>query len=148
MYNSKHQFASAELKFSYTHYPQLLNLNDTYKSGEVLSAIWEEDCQCAESKRYILFLDSQNQLIAWKNLLMDLDGGYCSREIAGMALACNAKSIIFSHHRIRDAKPNVTDQMLVTKTFELCERIMVEILDYLIITPNECLSYKAWLNVN
>ncbi len=148
MRNEKNKFSSAELKFSYTDYPQLLKLNDTYRSGEVLLTIWQEHCQCKEPKKYVLFLDSKNQLIAWKNLPIQLDSGYCSREIAGMALACNASSIIFSHNRLRGAKPNNADRMLIVKTFKLCERILVEILDYLIITPNECVSYKAWLNAN
>ncbi len=145
MQTPKNQFSSAELKFSYTDYPQLLNLSDTYRSGEVLLSIWKEECQCKEARRYVLFLDSHHQFIAWKNLPIRLDCGYCAREIAGMALACNAKNIIFSHNRLQDARPNATDKILTAKTFELCESIAVEILDYLIITPNECLSYRAWL---
>lgn len=89
MHIPENQFSSAELKFSYTDYPQLLKLNDTYQAGEVLLSIWKEECQYKEARRYVLFLNSQHQFIAWKNLPNRLDCGYCAREIGGMAIACN-----------------------------------------------------------
>ena len=61
-----------------------------------------------------------------------------------MALACNAKHIFISHNRLNYPKPNIADKTIVDKIFKICERMMIEILDYLIITPNACVSYKAW----
>jgi len=76
---------------------------------------------------------------------MNFDGDYCAREIAGLALACSAKSVIFSCQRFDNTVPNDDDKDLVIDTFRLCETILVDVLDYFIITPTEHLSYKAWL---
>ncbi len=96
----------------------------------------------------LIAIDMNNKLIVWKHLPDTLDYSFCAREIAGMAIACNASSIILSHHRLHSAEPNSTDRALIDHTFKMCERIAVEILDYLIITPSECISYTAWLTVN
>ena len=140
MHNSENQLALAELKFSYTVYPQLLKLSNTQQANEMLLKLWEQECQCKEQKRYVLFLDYEEQFITWKHLPNSLN---IAHEIAGMALACNAKGIIISHNRLNYPKPNFADKTLVTKTFRICECMMIEILDYLIITPNQCVSYKA-----
>lgn len=139
------KFTQAELTFNYHHYPHFLKLADTYQAGDVLLKLWQEECRCTQSKKYVLFLDAKNQFIAWKHLANTLDDGYCAREIAGMAIACNASSIILSHHRLHSSTPNQSDKTLIKKTFEICEQFRLEILDYLIITPQECLSYKLWL---
>ncbi len=148
MHNSKNHLALAELKFSYAHYSQILKLENTSQAGELLLKLWQEDCLCNERKKYCLFLDSANQLIAWKHLPDSLDYSFCAKEIAGMAIACSASSIILSHHRLHSAAPNSADRALIDHTFKMCERIAVEILDYLIITPSECVSYNAWLAIN
>lgn len=145
MHNSNNQFNQAELTFSYNHYPNPLKLKDTFKAGDVLLKLWKEDCQCTQAKKYVLFLDSKSQLIAWKHLTITLDDGYCAREIVGMAIACNASNIILSHHRLNSSTPNQIDKNLIAKTFEICEQHSLEIVDYLIITPLECVNYKVWL---
>lgn len=139
------KFTQAELTFNYNHYPHFLKLADTNKAGQVLLKLWQEECQCSQARKYVLFLDANNQLIAWKHLASTLDDGYCAREIAGMAIACNASSIILSHNRLSSPTPNQSDKTLIAKAFEICEQFRLEILDYLIITPKECVSYKLWL---
>lgn len=138
-------FTQSELRFNYNHYSQFLKLEDTLTAGEFLLKLWKEDCKCSQPKKYVLFLDSKNQLIAWKHLSTTLDHGYCAREIAGMAIACNASNIILSHHRLNSSTPNKADKDLLTNTFKACEEYKLDILDYLIITPEKCLSYKLWL---
>jgi DNA repair protein RadC len=148
MHIPKNNLALAELKFSYSNFPQVLTINNTTEAANVLLALWNQQCQCKEPRRYVLFLDGKNQLIAWENLTMNFEQGYCAREIAGLALACNARSVIFSYHRLDNSTPNATDRELVVSTFKICETILVDILDYLLISPNEHLSYKAWLLTN
>lgn len=79
---------------------------------------------------------------------MRLHIGYYAREIAGMAIACNACSLIISHNRLNYPKPSIADKTLIAQTYKMCNRLALKILDYLIITPNDCLSYKVWLNAN
>ena len=150
MRNSKNQFSHAELKFSYAHYPELLMLGCTFQASDLLLKLWNEQCKCAEPRRYVLFLNVKNQLITWKQLPVDVENTYhyYAREIAGMAVACNASSIILSHHRLTTTKPNLGDKELMAQVFKICGRFAIEILDYLIITPTQSLSYRAWLGAN
>jgi DNA repair protein RadC len=148
MHNFQNNLAAAELKFSYTNFSQVLRLDNPAQATDLLLALWNEQCQCKKPRRYVLFLNRKKQLIAWENLTMNLDEKYCAREIAGLALACSAKSVIFSCHRFDSIVPNDDDKDLVIDTFKLCETILVDVLDYFIITPTEHLSYKDWMITN
>jgi DNA repair protein RadC len=148
MRNSKKQFAMAELTFCYSAYPKHLNLNTTHKIRQLLLRLWQNDCQCQQARCYVLFLDAQGQFITWKALSPCTSHNGYAREITGMAMACHASSIILSHNRLYGAKPNMADRTLISHVFVLCEYLSIEILDYLIVTSNQCTSFKNWLSTN
>ncbi len=147
MRKPKNPFSSSEIKFSYYHYPELAMLNSTIQLREILLTLWAQQCQCNVPKRYVLFLNSRNQFIAWKHLPIDLEYRYYyyANEIAGIAIACNAKSVVLSYNQLNRLVYDSIDECLVNQTIKNCKAVKVAVIDYLILTKNEWFSFKSCL---
>lgn len=142
MRTPKNQIALAQLKFSYQHYAQFLNLKATANTSNFLLQLWKEDNGAIQPKWYVLFADADGQLITWHCLQNTININECVRNIVGLAKTCNATRLVLAHHRLFNHKPNQTDQLWLSKTFEACERSCLDIIDFLILTPKNYYSFR------
>ncbi|MGF1924838.1 MAG: JAB domain-containing protein [Bacteroidia bacterium] len=146
----KNKFASIELKFRYFHYSDLLMVDSVVCARELFLSLWEQECQCKRPTRYVLFLNFRKQLITWKRLRVNVEYSYYyyAREIAGMAVACDASYVIMSHQQLAVSLVSEADKNLQDKTIDSCRRVGVQVLDYLIVTPPSCAASKMVLENN
>lgn len=98
----------------------------------------------------ILFLDSQNRVIAFEEMFRGtVDGCQVSpREVVKRALHHNAAAVILAHnHPSGNSEPSTADRVITAKLKDALELIGVRILDHLVIGAGEPTSFaqRGWV---
>lgn len=92
----------------------------------------------------VLFLDSQNRLIAYDEIFFGtIDGASVyPREVVKKALARNAAAAILAHnHPSGVAEPSQADQHLTRRLQEALDLVGVRVIDHMIVGDKEVISF-------
>lgn len=98
----------------------------------------------------VLFLDNQNQLIAFEEMFKGTINRVevHPREIVRQSIKKNATSIILAHnHPSGHSEPSLADKQLTEKIFTACQLVGINVLDHLVIGHDNCVSFaeRGWL---
>lgn len=92
----------------------------------------------------VVFLTTQHQVIDVQEMFRGtIDGASVyPREVVKAAIYTNAKAVIFAHNHPSDvAEPSIADQMLTERLVKALNLIDVVVLDHLIITKDQIVSF-------
>lgn len=92
----------------------------------------------------VMFLDSQNRLIAYEELFLGTinAASVYPREIVGKALQHNAAAVIFAHnHPSGVAEPSRSDEVLTSTLVQALNLIDIKTLDHFIVGEDELYSF-------
>ncbi len=92
----------------------------------------------------VLFLDSQNRLIAYDEIFFGtIDGASVyPREVVKKALARNAAAAILAHnHPSGIAEPSQADQLITRRLQEALDLVGVRVIDHMIVGDKEVISF-------
>ena len=98
----------------------------------------------------VLFLDSQNRLIAYEEIFQGtIDGASVyPREVVKQALARNAAAVIFAHnHPSGVAEPSQADRRITQRLQDALALVDVRVLDHLVVGEGEPVSFaeRGWI---
>jgi len=143
MQPTKNQIALAELKFSYQALKQPLDVSKAKFSFKFLKRISGKPLPNYENEQYVLFVNEKRHVFSWYKLQdFGMVGNYI-QQIIGLALACNASGIIILKYN--DERPlfiDSVDELFVSTCFDTCEKVKIDIIDYIICNPKTYLSYR------
>ena len=91
-----------------------------------------------------LFLDTRHRILEYKELFFGTinSSSVYPREVARFALKLNAAAIIFAHnHPSGDAELSEADKGLTRKLRDGLGLLDIRVLDHLVVTPSEVLSF-------
>lgn len=143
MRTQKNQIALAELKFSYQALKRPLDVSKAKFSFKFLKRISGKPLPNHENERYVLFVNEKRHVFSWYKFQDFRKGGNYVQQIIGLALACNAYGIVILSYS--DERPIVidsVDELFVNICFDTCEKVKIDIVDYIICNPKTYLSYR------
>ncbi|MGN8056354.1 JAB domain-containing protein [Pedobacter sp. 22163] len=143
MRTQKNQIALTELKFSYQALKRPLDVSKAKFSFKLLKRISGKPLPNYENECYVLFVNEKRHVFSWYKLQdFGIVGNYI-QQIVGLALACNAYGIVILKYN--DERPLFIDsvnELFVSTCFDACEKMKIDIIDYIICNPKTYLSYR------
>ena len=137
--NYKVPLQVCEIQVSYrpknAHRPQVQSSDDSHK---ILQACYDSDTIAYVESFIVLYLNRASRVIGYKVLGTGGTSGCIvdTKVLLGIALKCNASSIIISHnHPSNNSNPSRADRELTKKIKGACELMDLFLLDHLILTP-------------
>ena len=136
----------AEIKVTYQSKVKFKDMHQVLKSKDaedVLRSIWNDTIELKE-EFYILLLNRANRVKGWYKVS---EGGTAGtivdpKLIFSTALKCHASAIILAHnHPSGNTKPSEEDLKLTRKLTEGGKLLEIAVLDHLILTLEEYLSF-------
>lgn len=143
MRTQKNQIALAELKFSYQALKRPLDVSKAKFSFKFLKQIGGKPLPNHENERYVLFVNEKQHVFSWYKLQdFGIVGNYV-QQIIGLAIACNAYGIvILKYNDERLLFIDSVNELFVSTCFDACEKVKIDIIDYIICNPKTYLSYR------
>jgi len=90
-----------------------------------------------------MFVNEKYQVFSWYELTQQEQSPNYIKQIAGLAIACNAYGIlILNYCDIKLIKANEFDKRFLESCFNICEELKIEIIDYVICNPQTYLSLR------
>jgi DNA repair protein RadC len=132
----------AEIQVRYSHKvakkdkPQILKSQDVF---DILCEIWDHATIGYQERFYVLFLNRANRVMGYKCVSVGGTAGTVvdAKHIFGIAVKCNASSIILAHnHPSSNHSPSQNDVDLTRKLVKGGEFLDITVLDHVIITPD------------
>jgi DNA repair protein RadC len=115
-----------------------IKIKSSNEAFKVFSLIWDKDTVEYQERCYVLYLNKGNYILGYRLLSIGGISGTVVdvRSILGVALKCNASSIILCHnHPSGTHRPSQTDINLTKKLVSSGKILDVCILDHLILVP-------------
>ena len=143
MRTQKNQIALTELKFSYQALKRPLDVSKAKFSFKLLKRISGKPLPNYENERYVLFVNEKRHVFSWYKLQdFGIVGNYV-QQIIGLAIACNAYGIvILKYNNERPLFIDCVNELFVSTCFDACEKVKIDIIDYIICNPKTYLSYR------
>ena len=139
-----HSYGS-QLRVVYNQVILSLPITNSKESFIVLRKIWDAELIAIQEQVYILFLNANSQLIAYRCL----HTGTTSQSMFDIklalacALGCLAKKIIIAHnHPSGNLRPSTGDILITEQLNDACELMDIDLKDHLIISANDYYSFK------
>lgn len=132
--------AEITVSFSYTVPPKdRVQVKESRDAFEALITIWNDDVIAYQEAFVVLFLNRANVILGYRQVS---SGGTSAtvvdvKHIFGLAVKCNASSIILAHnHPSCNLQPSSVDVSLTKKIKQAGDLLDVVLLDHLIISPD------------
>lgn len=143
MRTQKNQIALAELKFSYQALKRPLDVSEAKFSFKFLKHIVCKPLSRYENEKYALFVNETHHVFAWYKVQEYGKAGNCLQQISGLAQACNAYGVVLLKYCNEKAIViDDVDELFVNLCFDTCEKLQIDIVDYLICNSRTYLSYR------
>ncbi|WP_131536063.1 JAB domain-containing protein [Pedobacter nototheniae] len=143
MQPTKNQFALAELKFSYQTFKQSFFANEQELSANFFMDLYHESKPASTNQFYAVFINNDEEILCWYLLPEVIDIEVSCKQMAGLAIACNASGISIVHcsnaDRLRFGK---FDRFLMLSCFTACDVVGIQLIDYLSCSPMGYISFK------
>ncbi|WP_280739971.1 JAB domain-containing protein [Pedobacter borealis] len=96
-----------------------------------------------ENKHYILFVNEKQHVFSWYKIQEFGKAGNCLQQITGLAQACNAYEIVLLKYcNKKEITIDAADELFINICFNACEKVKIDIIDYIICNPKTYLSYR------
>ena len=135
----------AEIKVSYTsnltEKIRLTNFKDTY---QFILSHWDLNIIEYQEESKIILLNRSNMVLGIHQLSKGGISGTVVdlRIVLAIALKCNASGIILVHnHPSGNLQPSEADRKITRKLKEACQLLELNLIDHLIISKHDCLSF-------
>ncbi|SDG71944.1 RadC-like JAB domain-containing protein [Pedobacter terrae] len=143
MQPTKNQIALAELKFSYEALNRPLDVSKAETSFNLLKQLRSRPLSKDKVEWYIMFVNENHQVFSWYELTKQKQNPSYVKQIGGLAIACNAYGIlILNYCDIIRVDANELDERFLKSCFNTCEELKIEIIDYMICSPQSYLSLR------
>lgn len=143
MQPTKNQIALAELKLSYQALKRPLEVSKPKFSFKFLKHIVCKALPKHENEQYVLFVNEANYVFAWYRLQEYGKAGNCLQQITGLAQTCNAYGmVLLKYCNQKTIVIDDADELLVALCYDTCEKLKIDIVDYIICNSRTFLSYK------
>lgn len=143
--NAKYAQLQAVLEMGRRHLSATMKEGDLLTSPDLVRSYLSAQLRHQPREVFaILFLDSQNRLIAYEELFFGtIDGASIyPREVVRRALAHNCASVILSHnHPSGVAEPSQADCRITRRLQETLELIDVRVIDHMVVGDSEVISF-------
>jgi DNA repair protein RadC len=93
-----------------------------------------------------MFLNARHRLLRWEVLFQgSIDRAHVhAREVLKRAMELNAAALVFGHnHPSGVAEPSQADVLLTRELRELLARVDINLLDHVVVAPNDTISFAA-----
>lgn len=128
-------------------YSQVILSNSITSSNETFlffRKIWDKDLITIQEQIYIIFLNTNNQVIGYRCLNTGTINGtlFDIRLAMACALSCLAAKIIIAHnHPSGNLRPSAGDIEITEQLKAACNLMDIKLLDHIIINPFEYYSF-------
>jgi DNA repair protein RadC len=143
--NAKYAQLQAVLEMGRRHLSATMKEGDLLSSPDLVRSYLSAQLRHQPREVFaILFLDSQNRLIAYEELFFGtIDGASIyPREVVRRALAHNCASVILSHnHPSGVAEPSQADCRITRRLQESLELIDVRVIDHMVVGDSAVISF-------
>lgn len=143
--NAKYAQLQAVLEMGRRHLSAAMKAGDLLTSPDLVRSYLSAQLRHQPREVFaVLFLDSQNRLIAYEELFFGtIDGASVyPREVVRRALAHNCASVIFSHnHPSGIAEPSQADCRITRRLQSALELIDVRVIDHMVVGDSEVISF-------
>lgn len=143
MRTQKNQIALAELKFSYQALKKPLDVATAQSSYQLLAHLRNGHFSNDKLELYVMFLNEKQQAFSWYELTGQKLASKCLNQMVGLAVASGAHGIlILSYCDNEHLSFHKLDEYFVQSCFNICVDHKIEIIDYIICSPNNYLSLR------
>ena len=143
--NAKYAQLQAVLEMGRRHLSAAMKAGDLLTSPDLVRSYLSAQLRHQPREVFaVLFLDSQNRLIAYEELFFGtIDGASVyPREVVRRALSHNCASVIFSHnHPSGVAEPSQADCRITRRLQAALELIDVRVIDHMVVGDSEVISF-------
>jgi DNA repair protein RadC len=143
--NAKYAQLQAVLEMGRRHLSATMKEGDLLSSPDLVRSYLSAQLRHQPREVFaVLFLDSQNRLIAYEELFFGtIDGASIyPREVVRRALAHNCASVILSHnHPSGVAEPSQADCRITRRLQESLELIDVRVIDHMVVGDSAVISF-------
>ncbi len=143
--SAKYAQLQAVLEMARRHLSASMKEGDLLTSPDLVRAYLSAQLRHQPQEVFaVLFLDSQNRLIAYDEIFFGtIDGASVyPREVVKKALARNAAAAILAHnHPSGVAEPSQADQRLTRRLQEALDLVGVRVIDHMIVGDKEVISF-------
>ncbi|MGI1679552.1 MAG: DNA repair protein RadC [Cellvibrionaceae bacterium] len=142
---AKYSQLQAVMEMARRHLSESLEKGDAFSSAKIAQQYLQSQLRHRQHEVFaVLFLDSQNRLLAFKEMFQGtIDGASVyPREVVKQALTHNAAAVIFAHnHPSGVAEPSQADIRITTRLQAALDLIDVRVLDHFIVGDPEVVSF-------
>lgn len=135
----------AEIAVSYSaDYKKKIRINNVADAAKILRNMWDVNLLTIQEQFCVLYLNNQNEVNGFRCLstgtinetVVDL------RLLLGIACKSLSSKIIIAHNHPSGTKEiSPADMMLTQKVKKGCKSLGIELLDHIILTPNDFVSF-------
>jgi DNA repair protein RadC len=144
MQPTKNQIALAELKFSYQALKRPLDVSKAKFSFKFLKYIACKPLPKCQNEQYILFVNEKHHVFAWYSMQEFGKAGNYLQQMAGLAQACNAYGVVLLKYcNQKTIVIDDVDKLFLALCYDTCEKLNIDIVDYIICNSQTYLSYKG-----
>jgi DNA repair protein RadC len=107
-------------------------------------SIWDDELMNLQEQFYILFLNQNNEVIAWRciNTGTSNECKVFVKMAVACALLCMATSAIIAHnHPSGNVRPSKSDLFFTNKLFRALDLLDIKLLDHLILSKDKFFSF-------
>jgi DNA repair protein RadC len=139
-------FKMAEVEINYKNgsgYSDMVKITCSTDCDKYFRAIWSDRMQYLEEFK-VLCLNRANMVLGWAGVSQGGISGTVvdPKVIFQIGLKANASSLVFAHnHPSGNVQPSESDIRLTRRLKEAGDVVEIQVLDHLIITPDEYYSF-------
>lgn len=141
MRQTKNQFAKAEIKLDTKTYLKGLNLTDSLLAKDLFNQIRNQNPSIAKHKWLVFYFDDDLKLRNW-HVFKNCNPQTLKRVISLAIVYAVEKIMVVHQYTTRHAQASFNDYKCSAALFYACEAKHVELLDFLIHSPQLHFSFK------
>ncbi len=122
-----------------------INTNSVFTNPQTVKDFCQLSLAPSEQEVFaVMYLDNQHRLIKFEKMFFGTVSS-CSvhpREVAKMALFCNAAAVIFTHNHPSGVENESRSDREITETLKTALKLFdIRVLDHIVVTNSGCLSF-------